>query len=102
MKRIENRIANLIAATCSAQEAAAYLDFDVQEHHRDQLVKIGVEILSNCRAMPGARASMSAMWVGIVRDRLSLPVHLVAGDLVAGGEVVFTSATDEGEIAAQL
>jgi hypothetical protein len=97
---VRETVAALISASYSDDKVQAFLRFAVERSHLNQLAAIGNEILQNARPIPYSCTALSAMWVGISRDRTMLPVQQVAGDLFVDGHPAFAGGADADSLPA--
>jgi hypothetical protein len=85
---------SLVTASYSSAEAERHAGFMAAPAHLKDIGALGKEILQHVPVRPGACALMSALWTGLIRDRLDIPAYCVAGDLVVGGRKMFDAGKD--------
>lgn len=83
------QLGKLIAHHHGWAAAKAAKSYDMNESDRAVLSKCGVDLLKVFPHVPGSSAPMSAALAVSLEDRLSAPIHVVAGTLAVEGTLVF-------------
>lgn len=89
---------DLIRQTYSEEEAVKQAVYRATEADIKEITDAGRYILSQFPSIPNCCAPMSALWAAIIRDRTSIPTHLVAGNLYLQGRCIFGDDIQENNI----
>lgn len=83
----EMKLSQLIARARGVKEAEKYASFVLSD--TECLASTANELLESVQPSVGACASMSAAWVGMLKDHHNIPAVVVTGDLKIGNTRIF-------------